>query len=266
MADSNSHNGPGAGGVRRRRSTHDDDDERAIFHGQASGPQDQNTAGATPVSATVPGRSASVSSPVGSPSTPADSNARTVRFSADLDGDARPTEARGPSSLVSPSDSTSRNTRSRGGLPGLSLDIPLEDQRGEEGRSPLSPRPTPSPRGSTAHKSPLSPTSRARGYSLRSSLFRRTMENPPSAIELEEAGSSGSGSTGGFSSSTRDSKKSNTPTVTIASLPDRPSKPAKSKKDNSNISGLPTYQSWVQSRTRKAGIIRRISDITQKVK
>ena len=168
--------------------------------------------------------------------TPADTNARTVRFSADLDSDAR-----GASSSESQSNSMPRNPRSRG--PGLSLSIPHEDQSAEElaspGRSALSPRSHDPHRRSAAHKSPLSPGSRARGYSLRSSLFRRTMENPNSAIELEEAGSSGSRSTGNNESSPRDPKKPGTPSVTIAALPDRPSKSTKASKDAGNLSGLP---------------------------
>ena len=81
--------------------------------------------------------------------------------------------------------------------------------------SPTSPR-------STGRFTPLSPTSRARGYSLRSALFRRNIDEQPSpgsSIELEEqAGSSQPHQVDGPRDNKSQSSKNEDSAITVSQL------------------------------------------------
>jgi phospholipid-translocating ATPase len=225
-----------------------------------------------------------------------DAGTPRVRFSADIErGDAIGTgrEVSHGNQSVVPNEQTgfgaeSAATRKKAGTPDLAIDTQraadmrtVNDGVLGEGiiRSPQR-QSNISPRGSHAGTqrrsptSPLSPGSRARGYSLRSALFRRNMEDgvtspgASSVIELQERG------VGDRSSQIRppshwrkhsrhkskESKKSGD-TVTITPIDEQitggiagadfaSSKGSMKGLASGGLSALPNYESWIMARAK----------------
>ncbi|KAJ9665679.1 drs2 neo1 protein [Coniosporium apollinis] len=139
--------------------------------------------------------------------------------------------------------------------------------------SPLSPRSL-NTAGNRSAMSPMSPSSRSRGYSLRSSLFRKHIRDSSpgdgSVIELQEAGSSSSSAPSRPASSRGQFKKHPSATVTVAPAfnesSDLPFHTEKNSKGVQGVSALPNYQSWIQRRTPGSGVRRKIKAVYQRVR
>jgi phospholipid-translocating ATPase len=135
------------------------------------------------------------------------------------------------------------------------------------GRTPASVRSPTSP------ISAVSPTSRDRGYSLRTGLFRKSIHkdgNRGSMIELEDATPS-NGPSGGATTtrSTQPSKKTDGAEVTVVPTSESSqdsSKPKKDRKVAFSSSALPNYQSWLHSRSQQSVIRRKIQASTKYLK
>ncbi|OCK80446.1 phospholipid-translocating P-type ATPase [Lepidopterella palustris CBS 459.81] len=121
-----------------------------------------------------------------------------------------------------------------------------------------------SPR-SASWTSPLSPTTRNRGYSLRRALFHRAAENqatsPGSVIELQEGAGSSSRVAPNYQADMTWSKKSGDTTIMISpadleypGLPERTTK-AKGVK---GTSALPNYETWIQKNVKQNGISHKV--------
>lgn len=153
--------------------------------------------------------------------------------------------------------------------PNLSLDtskaLSASEQKAPQARQPsLSPSSTRSPVSMqprmSSVRSPTSPRSRDRGFSLRRSILARNIqpESNGSIIELQPAGSS----TGQVESSlptdrAGPGKKSDTtitvsPVVEQAPLADAAPEPVKK---TLGLSSLPHYESWVASKASSAGLL-----------
>ena len=122
-----------------------------------------------------------------------------VRFSTDLERTAIPGDigsAGNGSGRFPPAALPGRamGQLERPGTPNLSVNTASANADPSE-EAPVSSSST-SPQTARSRASPLSPAGRNRGYSLRSSLFRRNVENPTaspgSIIELQDAGASSS--------------------------------------------------------------------------
>ncbi|KAF2681560.1 phospholipid-translocating P-type ATPase [Lentithecium fluviatile CBS 122367] len=130
--------------------------------------------------------------------------------------------------------------------------------------SPLSPRST--------GRSPLSPTSRHRGYSLRSALFRKNVydQAQESPIELEEQPGSSRGQLGTNRLDGSKDGATDKDGVAIAVFPldnsfgQRPSGALKTKLGKGPIA-LPNYDTWLQSE-QKPSYVQRAREIAVKTK
>jgi phospholipid-translocating ATPase len=256
---------PDSGGVRRRRSSQQDVDEITTLEQDATQRgQPSNTAhGPSMAGAVSHSRHTSMSSTTGvdaetAAAAVADPGSRTVRFSADVDR-AEESGLRSPVSPLSPLSSSSSLPRGRG--TGLSVDT-----GGQTGTDIMKEGIVQSPSRS---KSPMSPASRLRGYSLRSSLFRRNVQDgtSTSAIELQETRSSASSGAPDSHATAVTSKKSPHTSVTITPVAEglsRESSP-QSKKDGA-LAALPNYDSWMRTRPEKAGVKRRFKDAVKAIK
>lgn len=123
-------------------------------------------------------------------------NAPRVRFSTDIERHG-PTQRSRPTTATSAINEASQTgktaeSKNRPGTPDLTIntsEIAAEPSSDPQQRTIRSPFRT-SPQSPNNRQSPLSPTSRNRGYSLRSALFRKNVhehaQSPGSAIELEE--------------------------------------------------------------------------------
>lgn len=159
---------------------------------------------------------------------------------------------------------------SQSGTPNLRLDTNTAPRISSEiGRSPtaISPRALPSP------ISPTTPRTRDRGYSLRRSLFARTINNQPelSPIELVEAGSSqNDGSTGrkleegkrGSVSATispiseAEASISSNGNDSIPAILKSSASKGKEKKSFGTVN-LPNYDSWVRTTSKDYPIVQK---------
>lgn len=181
-------------------------------------------------------------------SRPSTDNAPRVRFSTDF-------ERLGAAQRSRPTTAT----------PDLTLDtreVTVEDPpaavRSPARTSPLSPRST---------RSPLSPTSRNRGYSLRSALFRRNVhENaqpPESSIELEETSGSSTGGVGSDqvdgSDLSRVASKAGNASITTSpagvELSDTHAYATKTNLGKGPIA-LSNYDTWLQNKEKGSDYIR----------
>jgi phospholipid-translocating ATPase len=213
-ADSDPHVEPGSGVLRRRSMPIDAGESSEHVSDDASRtnePRHQRS------------RSSGVDiSPVGGQAPPPlDTTGRTVRFSADVDRDIISSTTHHSAGGTTPANGP------RTGLSGLAIDSNRSNMLGSTTSGP--------------HQSPTSPTSpnsRARGYSLRTSLFKKKLAET-NTIELVEN--------------------------TSPSDPDHGEESSKPKKNTftSTNSALPNYQSWVQSRPQTSAFRRKIKDITK---
>ncbi|KAK8154437.1 hypothetical protein BKA80DRAFT_313523 [Phyllosticta citrichinensis] len=209
-------------------------------------------------------------------------HAQRVRFSADLDrraaqhhGGKDSTTSVHSQSGQAEDDHTTNHARA---APNLTVDTTSANLASSPPVS--SPEAVTSPSASslwTARTtlSPISPGTRARGYSLRSSLFRRNYEssNAPSVssptggvIELQDAAGSSTGIQSPESSETekksRDSASVFVEPVAEASSQRESLVTKNSEKQSSlrGISALPHYESWVAARGKQRTFVKHIEN------
>ncbi|KAF2202777.1 phospholipid-translocating P-type ATPase [Delitschia confertaspora ATCC 74209] len=282
----------GDGGIRRRSSTRRND-EQLYAHAESSAPLSSPTTHSSDAHSRSPTATetlpASTSSAVDNLTRPSLSSRLSsdvtprVRFSTDIERHApiqSPRIGVGGGSF----DKISQPRRGftsmkRPGTPDLSINtgagqasgVPLSGQLAQSSAylSPVSPR-------NTGKISPLSPTSRSRGYSLRSSLFRRNVEDhsisPGGSIELEERVGSlqmTSWQSDGVSGSDPSSRKTEGTSITVspALLESGSSEEELSRgKDSKGVASLPNYGVWVQRSKRKRGIVKNIREFSERAK
>lgn len=280
MADGADH---GSSGVRRRHSQYDDGD--MIAQSQVTSPTAYtiNTTSGRPTGSAL-AMTSSKSSAVDSADVPASASepAPRVRFSTDVE---RPRQSRtsgsgphrmGAATYNVTADRRGSTSRKRPGTPVLLVDTQKASSAGQtvlgEGTmlSPSNLTSPTSPQGAL-RTSPLSPSGRNRGYSLRSSLFRRNITDqagvPGDVIELQDTPSS---STDAIHTrpETAHSKKSSTGDAMITILPttseeyiEPPDTSIKASKEGlKGISALPNYESWIRERARHNVFLQRIKD------
>jgi phospholipid-translocating ATPase len=198
--------GSGDGGIRRRHSaSHEEDDLASTTRSAAESANTPYTIENSQATTAGPdARSLSRSSAVESTARPSISRLSTddaprVRFSTDVARNGAGKRA----SMVgehAPIDEITRigkgsGAKQRPGTPDLAIktrEVSPESHTGSSApdhADSSSSSPQPPPRNATS-RSPISPSSRSRGYSLRSALFRRnvhdTAQSPGADIELEE--------------------------------------------------------------------------------
>ncbi|PSN65946.1 phospholipid-translocating P-type ATPase [Corynespora cassiicola Philippines] len=280
---------PPSGGVRRRHSTTQHEDDHHLepvteaSDGEPPSPSPYSAQRAPADADTAPdSRSSAVDQ--APPSRPSISRLSTdaasprVRFSTDIERHApgqwpRPEAAGGSIDEITQARRAS-GTKKRPGTPDLTVDtreVGTEDpERGQETlRSP--PTLTPLSPRSTGRTSPLSPTNRNRGYSLRSALFRRNVNDqahsPGASIELEDrAGATHESQQGGRGG---DAEKAATSTIThspaeIGFAP-QASAAAKPKLEKGPIA-LPNYDSWLQSKSKKPSMMHNAREFGERVR
>ncbi|KAF2762871.1 phospholipid-translocating P-type ATPase [Pseudovirgaria hyperparasitica] len=158
------------------------------------------------------------------------------------------------------------STKLRPGTPDLSINtraasigsVPVRGQAAVQSPFTLSAR---SPSSSPSPRSPVSPATRNRGYSLRRTLFHRNVEgsiNSPdhgSVIELQEGAGSQSSQNVPLRQDSRASKKSVTTTISTVAPDDfdfiEPQvEQPKDKKTTLGLAALPNYESWIADKAR----------------
>jgi phospholipid-translocating ATPase len=207
-----------------------------------------------------------------------------VRFSTDIERqgvgqDAGARQGRAAKDGTMPHGKTSASGK-RPGTPDLTVKTREVSPEGEgegsrrnAGSTP--PRIPPASPSSAGNRSPLSPTSRNRGYSLRSALFRKNVydhNQPESSIELDE-GVGNPRSTLGQVTESYDgsSPKGGDAIVTISpahtEYTTQSSGLSKSKFGNGPIA-LPNYDSWVHKNSsgRRSSTVKKIRDLAEKTR
>lgn len=184
-----------------------------------------------------------------------------VRFSTDIERHAPP--QRSISTAGDGGDTGANGPRRRPGTPDLSIntqDAVVGDSSGA-GRGDLQSSSNLSPTSphSTGRFTPLSPTSRSRGYSLRSALFRRNIDEQPSpgtSIELEEqASSSQLPQEDGYRDDKSQSSKNEDSAITVSQL--RPEiSPPKAQLGKGPIA-LPNYDTWLRRKDKSPGFVQK---------
>lgn len=258
-------------GIRRRRSSHNDEDDLVGGVGTAAPAQytiePPRRAATDPID--IPGsRSSAVDSNVRHSTSRLSTDALPrVRFSTDIERH-EPGSKSGPGTAGGSIDEiaqvgTSSGPRKRPGTPDLTVNtqdagssssgsdriVPLPPHR-----SPLSPR-------SASRTSPISPANRSRGYSLRSALFRRNIDDHPTpgtSIELEDRAGSLRIQPAGSDPESRKKRGETTVTVLPASLDFSANDggPSKGKLGKGPIA-LPNYDTWLQRKEKRPGIMKK---------
>lgn len=263
--DSNDINGDG---VRRRKSSdHPDDEDFDIPGRRRSTPHTTTFAMATPEpDSPQPGPSSSstaVDAPQSSSNPPSEQSPK-VRFSEDLErGPAsQPQRSKSlghPQSPLSPK-SILPSAMSRRPSAGLSVKVKKDDDTtpqsvlgGRIVESPTSAEHSPS--SPPSKPSPLSPTTRNRGYSLRRSIFHRnisqTGSTDGSVIELQATPMDG----GRDAPSDESGRKKSSTTITETSIV--PAAPPPRRQSDLKLKGLdeapalPNYESWLERNLAK---------------
>jgi phospholipid-translocating ATPase len=278
---------PPSEGIRRRHSRSTDDEVlAAATQGSSAVPPPQNVEilqqpAVQPDTAPASQSSALEGFPRPSISRLSTDAPARVRFSTDIERHGPETRPR-PGTATDPIDEVAQvgsgaPSKMRPSTPELTINTqetspqsaaaPEEDTpRSPSLVSPLSPR--------SAAKTPLSPTSRNRGYSLRSALFRRNVsdqaQSPESPIELEEQSGSSSGRVGTSrvdgSESARTAKEN--AAISVSPFHDTfgpsTSNATKTKLGKGPIA-LPNYDTWLQ-REKKSGYKQRVRDFGVKAK
>lgn len=264
---------PPSGGIRRRLSHAADNDVAIPEEGEATVASPTSYTLESPRSSATDTNDAptSQSSALEQTSRPSISRLSTdasprVRFSTDIERHAQGQRSRpgtaGDSIDTIAQAGTNSGSMKRPGTPDLTVNTKdgIEESATDPAQSsalspsrlsPLSPR-------STARASPMSPNSRNRGYSLRSSLFRRNIDDqnsPGTSIELEDrAGSSRRALAETNESSDDESgRKASVTTVEISpaatGLASSSADASKSKLGQGHIA-LPNYDSWLQDKKK----------------
>lgn len=253
-------------GVRRRHSSHHDDDN-------LTGAPADNGAAYPTYNIESPRRSTiDTDAPPASSSAVDNSNRRSVRYSTDAPRVRFSTdiERHAPGQMSPPGTAggsideiaqvgRSSGPRRRPGTPDLSINthdahadsssvLGKGTVRSPSQLSPLSPR-------STSRTSPLSPSSRNRGYSLRSALFRRNIDDQHPAdtsIELEDRSRR---QTDGSSDDEQPRKKRGGTIVTIVNSHES-GESSKAKLGKVPIA-LPNYDTWLQRKDKRPSIMKK---------
>ena len=175
-----------------------------------------------------------------------------VRFSTDIDQRASIDELTRAGQTPS--------TKKRTGKVDLTVEthnISPEDQSESSGHRSAGSASAISPRNASS-RSPLSPTSRNRGYSLRSALFRRNVpdieQSPTSDIELHETVGTSHGpveETSSFHGNAAFSKGGDSVITISPEHADNPSSTLPKSKTGKGPIALPHYDDWLQRKGRK---------------
>jgi phospholipid-translocating ATPase len=270
--------------VRRRRSTQYEDEAGFELEGRPSGTRQQEPfarRGSEPLSQTRPTTSSTAgvdpSAPATTPISPLDNSPRVVRFSTDFERDAlaefhRNTQATAHAGQDPIEASSKPPAYTPPTKPGLSIDTGRNQSEGTSSkggssvRSPdvvVSPPPPSSPSSRASLVSPLSPSSRSRGYSLRRAIFNRnipeTEQRDGSIMELQESGSSSQPVQRPipFGSSP---KKTSDAKITIIETHDSLASidSLAHKKQGNRLSALPHYESWMERNKPKNPYLEKI--------
>ncbi|KAE9971447.1 hypothetical protein EG328_005552 [Venturia inaequalis] len=241
--------GDEAGGIRRRSTSRDEEED--IFEMQtARGDHQETTYPHNSGHGRVASTSGTNASPVTSPTT---GQPRAVRFSTDLDRNLdsfEPHRSQSHSGLHSPGWTSTNMNSGRGPKHALSVNTGQGESTSSGGTRRNSGGNVTSPLSPNSMSTPLSPASRARGYSLRRAILHKNMTGGQSAdgsvIEMQESGPS-DGSTRNNAQSTQ--KKSET-VVTITPTSVSFSEGIKEKQVRT-VTALPQYESWMQRRLPK---------------
>ncbi|KAF1837813.1 phospholipid-translocating P-type ATPase [Decorospora gaudefroyi] len=266
--------GGGAGGMRRRHSaSHDDHDHAPRTPASADPAYTLERPQRLARDADDDVRPLSRTSAVENAARPSITRLTTdesprVRFSTDIERDGTTGKSAGTVGGSAPTDETTHvgkasGAKHRPGTPDLTIrtrevspDDHGERATADNGASSSSHFPALPPRnGHATARSPLSPTSRNRGYSLRSALFRKnvhhTAHSPDTEIELEEGIGSSQAGIGQIEerSDDRDSPKNGDAVITVTSehldYASTASEMSKSKLGRGPIA-LPHYDSWLK--------------------
>lgn len=282
---------PGSPDMRRRHSSHADEDfgtDDAPTNA-STGMQNLDRSGRRVFTEPGPHQPASTTSAVDStdlPTSPTNApaeRATRVRFSTDVERSAVPGDLGNGDddrrlSAVAPPGRPMGHLE-RPGTPNLSVDTASASDAPEEtAQSSVSSASAGTLQTARSRLSPLSSGSRARGYSLRSSLFRRNVENPadsPGAvIELQDAGASssqvsptpsGSGQpkkTSADGTSVNVEQAEVSPPRGYADMP----KGADEKAALRGISALPNYELWVNAKESRKSLIKRVKENAEKLR
>ncbi|KAL1645986.1 drs2 neo1 protein [Diplodia intermedia] len=271
---------PGLPDMRRRHSTHahesanlDDaaSSGRRVFTDPAAAHHQRASAASAVDSAELP------ASPTNVPPT---ERATRVRFSTDFERTAVPGDI-GPAAdgngRLPPAALPGRammGQLERPGTPDLSVNTAPANAATEDS--------TAAPETARSRLSPLSPTGRNRGYSLRSSLFRRNVEHPNaspgSVIELEDAASSSS-PVPPMSAACGQPKKPSVdgPSVSVEQAevsphraPAEPEPQSQKRADEKSalrgISALPNYESWINEKEGRKSIVKTVKENAEKLR
>ncbi|KAF2871538.1 hypothetical protein BDV95DRAFT_572242 [Massariosphaeria phaeospora] len=263
---------PPSGNIRRRHSAPRDDEDAVALEPGADV--------AFPTSYPIEGaqRSAAelIATPASQPSVP-DSALRPVlsqrstdasprvRFSTDLERHVTDPRPRPGTAGVSIDEITqvgsSSGSKKRPGAPDLTVHTgeAHAEQKSWENVRPASPHTPPSPHN-TSKNSPLSPTNRNRGYSLRRSLFRKNVfdqtSSPGSGIELQDGPGLPPGNLEKLDGTSDDgvTNKNGDFAIDISSAHANvllPSSSGTKKKFGKGHVALPNYDKWLQSSEKR---------------
>ena len=276
----------GPTGIRRRRSRNNEEEDESELQLAGAATEFLHASAPSPRSDSDPTSSAAIGGTDKSAATA--SKAHTgftprVRFSEEVERRPSWSNLRGERGGNNGNKSTKDPVNQSGKRPSTP-DLSLDTQAAASGTSilgkdtVLSPKTLKSPESQKSLGSPLSPRSRQRGYSLRSSIFRRNMNDVSEAreptIEMDEVGPSSLTTEQQTMDSSSPAKKSSDTIVEISpvagaypeatldrpSLWDRSTKVAigKGVKGIKGVSALPHYQQWIEEKARHGSITSRI--------
>lgn len=252
--------------VRRRKSSeHADDEDFDIPERRKSAPLTQTYAMATSNPNTPQPEPSSSSTAVDTPtqsSIPPSEQSTRVRFSEDLERilDTQPQRSMSDENVQSPLSPKSILPSALSRRPAADLSVKVKKDVADESvlggemvASPTSAGPSPL---SPSKLTPLSPSGRNRGYSLRRTLFQRNIGHSAgmdgSVMELQEAGSvDGSRSASDDNSGRKKSQTTVTemPIIEATTLTIDPAPQPKSDRKLKGLSeepALPNYESWLE--------------------
>jgi phospholipid-translocating ATPase len=285
--------GSGGGGIRRRYSaSHDEDDVAPTTRSAAESANPPYTIQSPQWTTADPdARPLSRSSAVESTARPSISRLTTdesprFRFSTDIErnGAGKRASMLGGNAPIDEITQIGKGAgaKQRPGTPDLTIqtrEIGPEDHIGTsglDGGGSSSPSPRHPPRNATS-RSPLSPASRSRGYSLRSALFRKnvhdTAQSPDADIELAEGvGDSHArlgqiAEVGGYRTTPKGGDVVITVTPEHVAYASSASDISKSKMGNGPIA-LPNYDSWLKRKGpgRRSRIVKQTRDMAEQAR
>ncbi|KAF1966372.1 phospholipid-translocating P-type ATPase [Bimuria novae-zelandiae CBS 107.79] len=273
-------------GIRSQSTSHhENDDTLAALAADAPASSAQHDAPQPPAMST--GVAASQSSALEGFSRPSLSrlstdNAPRVRFSTDIERHGPLPQPRPTTATSAIGDAAHRGKeagpKNRPGTPELSINTReiIAEGSSAPGQDPIRSPSYTSPPPPRSARSPLSPTNRNRGYSLRSALFRRNVhghvQSPGSSIELEETSGSStrgvhSGRVGGADVPNSTGKNEDaTITVSPAHVAFTETSSDSSKKLGKGPIALSNYDTWLQNKEKGSGYIQQAKSFGIKAK